>query len=185
MNKTEVCKQLDLIGWQIETDEVGDKVASFDLSGRILRIIPDIRRIRGEQQLAVSPSLSTKKFSETCAKIAASGASYTPMIRAWKGTKIKVPEVQNEHVAQVSDEAIVWAKQQNLHTGLLKHANLPTNASGARPIWHLAALAILGDVSKLHSYHSSFTAGDRLDFVNYVTSDYIERALEQAEISTV
>jgi hypothetical protein len=185
MNKNKIYKQLDLVGWQIETDEAGDKVASFDLSDRKLRIIPDIRRIRGEQQLAVSPTLSTEAFSSMCAKIAANGTSYTPMIRAWKGTKIKVPEIQSEHVVQLSDEAIVWAKQQNLHKALLEHSNLPTNSPGARPIWHLAALAILGDVSKLRSYHSSFTAADRLDFVNYVTLEFIERALEQAENGNV
>lgn len=183
MNMKEVCKQLEQIRWRIETDEVGDKDAIFDLPDRQVRIIPDIRCIRGEQRLAASPTLSTEKFSDVCAKIRANGASYTPLIRAWKGIKLKVPEVQIEHVAHLSDEAIAWAKQQDLTTALLEHAGLPTNAPGARPIWHLAALAILGDVSKLRSYHSSFTCGDRLGFVNYVTSDYIERALEQAEMA--
>jgi hypothetical protein len=181
MNKKDVLKQFELIGWQTETDEVGDKVASFDLPDRKLRIIPDIRRIRGEQQLAISPTLSTETFSGMCANIRARGSSYTPMIRAWKGIKILVPEVQREHVLQVSDEAITWANQQDLQNALLEHAALPTNAPGARPIWHLAALVILGDVSKLRLYRSSFAAGDTLDFVNYVTADYIERANKLAE----
>ena len=183
MKKKDVLNQLELIGWRIEEDEEGDKDASFDLSDRQIRFIPDIRRIGGEQQLAASPTLSTDNFSNICAIIAADGSSYTPLIRVWKGIKIKVPEVQIEHVARISDEAIAWAKQQDLPAALLVHAGLPTNAPGARPIWHLAALAILGDVSKLRSYHSSFAAGDRLGFVNYVTSDYIERALEQAEMA--
>ena len=92
-----------------------------------------------------------------------------------------MPEVEIENVARLSDEAIDWAKKQDLPAALIEHAGLPTNAPGARPIWHLAALAILGDVAKLRSYHSSFVDGDRLGFVNYVTTDYIERALEQAE----
>lgn len=184
MNKNDLYKQLELIGWQIEKDEVGDRVASFDLPDRQVSIVPDIRRIRGEQQLAASPTLSTDKFSDVCAKIRADGASYTPLVRAWKSFKVKVPEVEIEHVVRLSGEAIDWAKKQDLPAALLEHAGLPTTSPGARPIWHLAALAILGDASKLRSYHSSFIAGDRLGFVNYVTIDYIERALEQAEIAT-
>jgi hypothetical protein len=185
MNKNDLCKQLELIGWQIEKDEVGDRVASYDLPDRQVRIIPDIRRIRGEQQLAASPTLSTDKFSDVCAKIAADRSSYTPLIRAWKGTKLKVPEVQIEHVVHLSDEAIDWAKKQDLPAALFEHADLPTTAPGAQPIWHLASLAILGHMSKLRSYHSSFATGDRLGFVNYITIDYIERALEQAEKPSV
>ncbi|WP_299146761.1 hypothetical protein [uncultured Tateyamaria sp.] len=181
MNMKDACKELEQIGWRIATDEVGDKYAVFDLPDRQVRIIPDIRRIRGEQQLAASPTLSTDKFSDVCAKIRGRGTGYTPLVRAWKGIKFKVPEVQIEHVVRLSDEAIDWAKKQDLPAALLEHAGLPTNAPGARPIWHLAALVILGDVSKLRSYRSSFAAGDRLDFVNYVTPDYIERAEKMAE----
>ncbi|MDN3719635.1 hypothetical protein QW131_11790 [Roseibium salinum] len=64
---------------------------------------------------------------------------------------------------------------------LRDHAALPTNAPGARPIWHLAALALLGDVAKLKFYQASFEAGDRLGFVNYVTKDYIDRTVSFAE----
>lgn len=61
------------------------------------------------------------------------------------------------------------------------HAALPTDAPGARPIWHLAALALLGDVAKLKPYQASFEAGDRLGFVPYITKDYIDRAVTLAE----
>jgi len=40
---------------------------------------------------------------------------------------------------------------------------------------------LLGDVAKLKSYQTSFVAGDRLGFVNYVTKDYIDRAVALAE----
>lgn len=75
----------------------------------------------------------------------------------------------------------MWAEAQDLDKALWDHAALPTNAPGARPIWHLAALALLGDVMKLKSYQASCAAGDRLRFVNYITKDYIDRAVALAE----
>ena len=92
-----------------------------------------------------------------------------------------MPEILEMHVRQASDEAIAWAQEQDLGKALRGHAALPTNAPGARPIWHLAALALLGGVAKLKSYQVSFEAGDRLGCVNYVTKDYIDRAVFLAE----
>jgi hypothetical protein len=40
---------------------------------------------------------------------------------------------------------------------------------------------VLGDVERLKSYQASFEAGNRLCFVNYVTKDYIDRAVALAE----
>ena len=58
---------------------------------------------------------------------------------------------------------------------------MPTDAPGAQPLWHLGALAVLGDVKTLKAYQASFAADDRLGFVNYITKDYINRALALAE----
>ncbi len=95
--------------------------------------------------------------------------------------RIRAPEILEEHVRHASDEAIAWAEAQDLDKALRDYAALPTNVPGARPIWHLGALAVLGDVAKLKSYQASFEAGDRLGFVNYVTKDYIDRAVVLAE----
>jgi len=78
-----------------------------------------------------------------------------------------------------------WAKKQDLSKALHDYALLPTDAPGARPIWHLAALAILKDVEKLKSYQDSFEAGDRLGFVPYVTKEYIERAVVLAKDTAI
>ena len=48
---------------------------------------------------------------------------------------------------------------------------------GARPVWHLAALVVLGDLEKLKFYQASFEAGDRLGFVKYITKNYIDSAV--------
>jgi hypothetical protein len=181
MNRAGVVTSLRSLGWRIQTDEVGDKVAFFDLPDRIVDIIPNVRRYGGDQQFSTMKSLSTQKFSAACQHIRYRGEGYTPMIRAMKGFRLIVPEISDEHVRQASDNAISWAEEQDLDAGLQALAALPTSAPGARPVWHLGALAVLGDVARLKSYQASFEAGDRLGFVNYVTKDYIDRAVALAE----
>lgn len=84
-------------------------------------------------------------------------------------------------ILQASNEVIVWAQKQDLDRALQDHAALPTDAPGAQPIWHLAALAVLGELARLKSYQASFEARDRLGFVPYVTKDFIDRAMSLAE----
>lgn len=181
MNKASVVSSLQTLGWRVQTDEVGDKVAFFDLPDRIVDAIPSVRRYGDDQQLSTMKSLSTEKFSATCQHIRNRGDTYTPLIRAMKSFRLIVPEILDDHVRQASDDAIAWAKEQDVERALQEYAALPTTAPGARPVWHLGALAVLGDVARLKSYQASFEAGDRLGFVNYVTKDYIDRAVALAE----
>lgn len=181
MNKKEIFASFEALGWCVETDDVGDKVAFFYLKDRIVDLIPDIRIIRNEQQLSTLPTLSTSSFCEVCQNITGRERKYTPLVRAWNGNRICALEILQQHVFQASEKAIAWALEQDLDKALKEHALLPTDAPGARPIWHLAALALLGDVEKLKFYEASFEAGDRLGFVPYVTKDYIDRAVAFAE----
>lgn len=181
MKTKDVTPILKSLGWKAFTDEVGDKYALFELSDRIVSIIYGLSRLRDEQQLLVMRSTSTDAFSNACAKICPRDGTYTPLVIPWKNPHSRAPEISEEHVRQASDEAIAWAQEQDLDEALRDHAALPTNAPGARPVWHLAALALLGDVAKLKSYQASFEAGDRLGFVNYVTKDYIDRAVFLAD----
>ena len=65
------------------------------------------------------------------------GGSYTPLARAQKGLRVRVPEILEDHVRQASDEAIAWAQEQDLDQALQEYAAFPTTAPGARPVWHL------------------------------------------------
>ncbi len=185
MNKASVADSLMSMGWRIETDGVGDKVAFYDLADRIVDIIPNVRCYGDKQQLSAMKSLSSTSFSAACQRIRCRGGSYTPMIRAMKSFRIAAPEILDEHVRQMSVEAISWAKEQDLDIGLQELAVLPTTAPGARPVWHLGALAVLGEVDTLKFYQVSFDAGDRLGFVDYVTKDYIDRAVVLADQSAM
>lgn len=181
MNMRQATQTLKAFGWSIYTDEVGDKVAHYILHDRIVQIIYGLDRIRDQQKFGAMLSLTTDAFSSACQAINPRSGKGAPFVRAWKRLDIRAPEILEEHVRQASDEAIAWAQAQDLDKALQDHAALPTNAPGARPIWHLAALALLGEVEKLKSYQASFEAGDRLGFVPYVTKDYIDRAVEFAE----
>ena len=140
-----------------------------------------LRKQGFEQQLATTRSLTTDAFSNACEVVSNDGMKYWPLIRASKGFRLKAPKILEKHVKNASDEAIEWAKGQQILDGTKKLANLPTHAPGARPIWHLGALVILKDIKKLKTYRDSFETGNRLGFVNYVTKDHIDRALSAAE----
>lgn len=86
-----------------------------------------------------------------------------------------------EDVLRLSEKAIAWADAQSLEDGLVAYRNLPTNAKGAMPLRHLAALALAGDVARLVYYRKSFEQGGRLGFVPYITSEMLDRAIEVAK----
>lgn len=180
MNIKEATDALKVIGWVTGKDDVGDRNAKLHLADRSARIIYGIERIRDRQKFSAMLSVTTDIFSIACKHIYPDSYNDSPLIRAFKGVTLYAPELTGEHIRQISDQCIAWAKEQDLEAGLLAHAELPTTAPGARPIWHLAALAVIGDVEKLKFYQISFADGDRLGFVPYITKDHIDRALKFA-----
>ena len=181
MKIAEVTNALKLYGWATSKDEVGDRLALCDLSDRTVNVIYGLRKLPNEQLLWVMRSTSTEAFTRACAEIDPGHGNSAPLVRPWNDPDVRAPEIFEEHVRQASDEAIAWAKEQDLNKALQEHAALATTAPGARPVWHLAALAVLGDVARLKSYQASFEAGNQLGFVNYITKDYIDRAVALAE----
>lgn len=181
MKTKEATLILKSLGWKAFTDEVGDKYTHYHLVDRVVEIIYGVRKAPDHQEFESTLSLSTTAFSNACLAVDPGYGNYAPLICAWTDIHICAPEILEEHVQQASEEAIEWAHEQDLEKALRDHSDLPTDSPGARPIWHLAALALLGNVAKLKSYQVSFENGDRLGFVNYVTKDYIDRALALAE----
>lgn len=166
--------------WTIHSDEVGDKSARYTLPDRIVRIIYFLDIIRDQQKLGAMLSVSNDQFSKICNQVGSDKRTYTALVSAWTGIDIRAPEILPEHVQQASDQAIAWAKEQDLEKALREHAALPTDAPGIQPIWHLSALVLCGELEKLRYYQASFEAGDRLGFVPYITKDYIDRAVAAA-----
>jgi len=182
MKNKEATEILKAIGWHTSKDEIGDRVAQFTLPDRIVDIIYGVSRATKYQQFSSSLSVSTEVFSLVYSRIGNERYSYAHLIAAWKGLDIRDTEmIRPEHIHQASQQAIEWAKEQDLHKALLEHAALPTSAPGTGPVLHLSALALLGEIEKLKSYQASFEAGDRLGFVPYITKDFIDRAVTIAE----
>lgn len=181
MKIAEVTKTLKLCDWSTSKDEAGDRIARYELSDRTVNIIYGLRKLPNEQLLWMMRSTATEAFVCACSTIDPDHSGSYPLVRPWNDPDVRAPEILEEHVRQASDDAIAWARDQDLDKALHEYAALPTDAPGARPIWHLAALALLGDVAKLKSYQASFAEGDRLGFVNYVTKDYIDRAVSLAK----
>ena len=169
---------LQALGWRTAGDEVGDRVAVYDLPDRRVQIIYGIDAMRDPQALSADMSLTTAAFDGACSRIGGREDGFHPLVRAWKGIRTEGPEITPDHVRRLSEQAIAWAEAQDLDAALREHAALPTDAPGARPVWHLAALSLLGDAARLARYRDSFAAGDRLGFVPYVTADFIDRAAD-------
>jgi len=141
-----------------------------------------IHRATHYQKLGTMFSTSTDEFSTVCSQIGNDKEHYESLVVSWSGLDIRDPEfIKPEHIHQASQQAIDWSKEQDLYQALLDYAALPTSAPGSQPILHLSALVLLGNIEKLKFYQSSFEAGDRLDFVPYITKDFIDRAVTLAE----
>jgi hypothetical protein len=182
MKTKDLTKILKTLGWTTGSAD-GDRFAHFQLSDRLIQLLYGIETYnkKQRQELFAMASVSTNQFSEICKKICEKLYNYTHIARANPDLVIQAPEIFEEHVRQMSDNAIAWAQDQDLERALAEYAALPTSAPGSGPVKHLAALVLRGDIAKLKSYQASFEAGDRLGFVPYITKDYIDRAVAAAE----
>lgn len=165
------------LGWIIDEDELNDAFANYILEDRVVQWIFSFDKIRGQQKIGGMLSLSTDKFSDACSIIFGEDKSYYPLVRSLKNIDVRAENLTVNNVKEASDSALIWAQCQNLENALKEYSLLPTSAPGARPIWHLAALAILGDVEKLQTYHDGFRNGEHLGFAPYIGMEHINRAL--------
>ena len=180
MNIAHIVTLLKSWGWTAYKDEVGDDIASLRCNDSSIRVIPNFKQLGVTEYAGMMVSLATDEYSYVCSYIRGVETQYFPLISMWNSLKTREEKIEDNHIKLMADQAIMWAKEQSIEEGLAKHAALPTNAPGARPIYHLASLAILGHVETLKFYQMSFEKGDRLGFVPYIKKDIIDRAYEAA-----
>ena len=171
---------LNTLGWTIGADDVGDRVASVGLGDRRVRLIYGYRSFPDHCVFEASLSTSTDAFSKACRAIREDCEQYTPLLVADRAIVVRVAHRDDRHVGQAAEDAISWARGKDLDGALSRLIQMPTTSPGARPIWHLAALAVSGHAATLESYLSAFEAGDRLGFMPYITKGHVERALRHA-----
>jgi hypothetical protein len=171
---------LESLGWRAGRDEVGDNFAVITRGEVQLRVIPFIGKRADHFRVAFMASVSTKTFSGAAAFIFGSKNDHEPII-VTGGLEEKFANFSANDVVRLSEDAISWGFSQDIEAGLVACRALQTDAKGAMPLRHLAALAIAGDVQTLSIYQRSFARGDRLNFVPYITADLINRALSLAQ----
>lgn len=181
MQQKEVFEAFRELGWTLARHD-GERVCLKNFSDRVLSIVPQLRKMSDKQKLNTNPSVSTDEFSAFCTKISERPKSGEPLaVDLSAEATFYSPSFSLADLKKIDKKLSSWAQTQDLNKSLADLIELPTDAVGALPLRHLAALAITGDVEKLKSYQASFEVGDRLGFVPYVTKDYIDRAVKLAE----
>lgn len=176
MTEKEFALAFKVYGWYIDSDEVGDLFGRINLGDRLVQIIPSVKKRANHYRVACMPSVSTNLFTNTVGEIMDELETHTPIIRMNEIVN-KFDDISPLNVQTISNSLLEWAKAQDIEKGLEAYRNLPTDAKGAMPLRHLAALAIHGDVDRLVGYQNSFKNGDRLGFVPYITAEMIDRAV--------
>lgn len=177
MTEEEACAILQAQGWACGKDEVGDRFCIKCLGEIQVQIIPTIGTRSDHFRVSFMPSISSTAFSDAVAFIFGEGKYFFSPVIVSNETPQKLETICADDVVELSDRALSWAQSQDIDAGLALYRSLPTDAKGAMPLRHLAALAIAQDVDQLEDYKKSFKKGERLGFVPYITVEMIERSL--------
>lgn len=176
MKEKDVLPILKNLGWRCGRDEAGDCFCQIEVGESQIQVTPYISKRTDHFRVSLAPSISTKSFTAAVAFILGEASDHDPIIVS-NDEPERISAFSAEDVIRLSQQAILWAANQDIEKGLATYRALPTNSKGARPLRHLAALAIAGNVNQLSSYQRSFEQGDRLEFVPYITAEMVERAL--------
>ena len=176
MKESDFISILEAQGWICGKDGVGDSFCLFGAGGLEVQIIPSVAVRSDHFRVSLAPSVSIKEFSDVVNFIFGGARGHVPIISN-KEPPEKLAALSSDDVQRLSTRVISWARSQSIEAGLTAYRSLPTDAKGAMPLRHLAALAITGDLGRLEDYKKSFETGDRLGFVPYIAADMIDRAV--------
>lgn len=173
----DIVKTFEDLGWKCELDEAGDNSCTYELSDRIVQIVPQKFNTGDSSRINFNESVSSKKFNEVAVYIRGS-KNYYSVESPSVDMIFTDSEITYSDINEVSEKIIDWAKNFDLESKINELANLPTDCKGNLAVKHLAALVITKNIEKLNFYKNSFMSGDKLNFVPYITEDFIDRAIE-------
>lgn len=181
MNANDIAWVFKQLGWTPRQDV--DRYAEMNLSDRIVHVGFKVKDFTVYQKFESTHSLMTNDFTNAVKWIEGGRKEFNDRLKVGSKDKVRFqePEITRKHVEIACNRAIEWAMSVDIDQRYEELCNLDPSTPGAAGVWHLAGLALLGHVAKLKSYQASFEAGDRLGFVNYVTKDYIDRAVAVAQ----
>ncbi|OTG84174.1 hypothetical protein B9T31_13535 [Acinetobacter sp. ANC 4558] len=182
MTNKELLEIIKRLGWK-NINKDGDMVSILYLQDRVIELLPYIKRAGSDLYFSLGASLGREDFSQASKYIRKERGRHPFSYILHHGKErdvVSLEELTESYVVNEINDVIDWAKAQALQAGIDEYAALPTGSLGIYPLYHLAALAVNKDQATLLNYLNHFKAGDRLDFVPYITQDYIERAYELA-----
>jgi hypothetical protein len=179
MLRNDVLLAFKELGWKTAKDEGGEHYAIFELGSFLVQVILKLEPRKEGKSLQCYFSVSNKELDVAAARIFGERETHTPLIT--DSDNLRQPDFTFEDIRALSARLIEWARRQDIDAALKGLRELPTDAKGAMPLRHLAALALAGDVDRLEYYQRGFEAGDRLGFVPYISKEMIDRAVEIAK----
>ncbi|MDF3931343.1 DUF6990 domain-containing protein [Pseudomonas citronellolis] len=179
MKEIEFLSILEAQGWKCEMDEAREHFCVINIDDVDVQVIPSVKKRADHFRVSLAASVSSREFSEAVGYIFGKRCGHVPVVLDREPPE-KFINISPRDVEMLSGKVISWARSQDINAGLKSYRNLPTDAKGAMPLRHLAALSIAGDAARLMGYKECFDRGDRLGFVPYITAEMIVRAVQLA-----
>ncbi|WP_455475524.1 DUF6990 domain-containing protein [Bartonella sp. B17] len=187
---------LQSLGWSVEKlNEEGDHLAIYQLADREVQVLYNDEIIEDCPQFDSGLLIVTGILTSACKMIDPSFSQDLPDLELnfeAKGLEIFDPEVSADYLKEVLNNILKWAVTAiDLAEILRSYYGTPPwqrkkSATGKAndahyALQHISALALLGDVETLQSYHKSFSAKDRLGFDESIQPVNLERAMVLAK----
>lgn len=172
MNRIEVENALQAQGWTLHQDKAGGRYALLGLANRMLSLNFDANP---DGSLLLNWSVSDPAFSKACQTIQGEIDFPLPLSHWQKFAPGPAPDFVRE--IRLGRE---WAEAENVAVMIDHYVDGPADRPGVGALYHLAGLAVRGQIETLTRYQEKFAAGDRLGMPGYVTDAYLDRALQIA-----
>lgn len=181
MTTNEIIETFSHLGWTPKKNI--DRYADKDIGDRIVQILFKVKDLGVCQKFEASFSIKSPDFTSAVKEVEGGRSEYNDLLKANFKNKVRIqePEITRSHIEGTCAVAIEWAQSVDINLRYKELSEMDPSTPGAAGVWHLAALALLGNAAKLRTYQASFEGGDRRGFVNFVTKDYIDRAVTIAE----
>lgn len=180
MTEKDVVDVLNGCGWKCKKDEVGDFFCIKKIKEFQIQVIPSLKERVDHFRFSLMSSLSRADFVAAENAITGGKVEHVPVVVGNFPVR-KIPVFSRQNILDEIDFVQSWALGQSVEEGLEMYRNLPTDAKGAYPLRHLAALALNRNVDVLRKYLYSFENGDRLGFVPYISEEMVRNALVWAQ----
>ena len=172
----ELLQELTKLGWRTRSSG-GEKIAAKQDGDSLLQVIVQHFELSDSVKLALSVSASSKEFGKCCAKIMNEKSSHEPLCQTY--LENLYADLSKVDVQSISDEVESWWKVQAIEDAI-KSKSQPPPETGQAQLYHLAALAYLGDFNTLMDYQQVFAKGQRMGFVPMIEAEMIDRAVDIA-----